>query len=560
MKAFGRIRDVSRELWLLLAMFAVAALLNFAMASHYVLLGLFGLPVLASAYLYGRRHAVMTAIFSIAIVVLLVNHNPYSFRDQGEPRQLSIWLNFTIWGSILVITAYGMGSLRELLKRQALYDDLTKLPNRRLFRDRLEHAMAGTKRKESIVGLIFVDLDGFKLVNDSLGHSAGDVLLAAVAARLIGRVRASDTFARIGGDEFALVLEDLASKSDGENIARELLAEFESPFIIRGHELRMTASVGISFCPDDALDAEELTRQADTAMYIAKSNGKNGYERFVGHYGDEVREQLELENHIRSAMEREEWVLHYQPEFEVGGQRLVRFEARIRWNHPTLGLISPQQFAPIAERTGLIVPIGNWVFEQACMEAVKWQKHSGNPVQMAVNVSAIQLRCAHFVANVASVLRRTGLRPELLQLELTESVLVAEFREAMSTLAELHALGVRMAIKEFGTGYLPLSYLHHLTFDIVKIDCSFPAGTSIPAHSRATLLSIVELAHNLKMSVAMEGIETASQLEFVTALGCDEVQGKFLGEPVADPSRYFEEGASPAPSEGAGGPPSMLGK
>lgn len=541
MPTSGKIRDVNRELWLLLSIFAIAALLHFTLASHHVLLSLYGLPVLGSAYIYGRRHAVMTALASILIVSLLLEINPRSFLDHLSSGMIQNWLDCVIWGGILMVTAYGMGTLREHLEHQALYDDLTGLPNRRLFRDRLEHALAGSKRRNSIVALIYIDLDGFKLVNDTLGHTTGDILLREVACRLSSRVRAANTLARIGGDEFAVVAEDLSGIEHAETIANALLAEFRRPFSSSGQELTLTASLGICFYPNDAADAEQLIRQADTAMYVAKKSGKNGFKLFASQYGDAVREQLELENQLRGAVERSELVVHYQPEYETSTHRLVRLEALVRWNHPTLGVIPPLKFIPIAEDTGLIIPIGIWIMEQACMEAVKWQARSEGPVQLAVNVSAIQLRNAEFVASVAAVLNRTGLSPDLLQLELTESVLVPELFEATGSLFELRALGVRIAIDDFGTGYSSLSYLHQMPFDFVKIDRSFLAQASQVGQSHATLLSIVELAHNLRMTVIVEGVETAHQLDLVTKLGCDEFQGYLKGKPTADPSQFFAE-------------------
>ena len=538
-KTFGKILDVNKELWLLLSMFAIAALLNFVVASHHVLLSFYGLPVLFSAYFYGRRHAVMTAIASILLALLVLKINPYSFQDQVGLGMVQNWLDCTIWGGILVITAYGMGTLREHLERQALYDDLTGLANRRLFRDRLEHALAGAKRRNGIVALIYIDLDGFKLVNDTLGHTVGDVLLRVVADRLGRRIRASNTFARIGGDEFTVVVDDLHSGDQAELVAKALLAEFTEPFSVSGHELTLTASLGISFYPNDAPDAEQLIQQADTAMYVAKNSGKNGFSLYATQFGDAVRERLELENQLRGAVERGEFVVHYQPEFETITHRLVRLEALVRWNHPTLGMIPPLKFIPIAEDTGLIVPIGIWIMEQACMEAVKWQAQSDGPVQVAVNISAIQLRNADFVADVVAVLSRTGLMPDLLQIELTESVLVPELLEATSSLSRLRSLGVRIAIDDFGTGYSSLSYLHQMPFDFVKIDRSFLAHVSQPGRSRSPLQSIVELAHNLNMTVIVEGVETLKQLDLVTKVGCDEFQGYLMGRPAADPSLYL---------------------
>lgn len=432
-------------------------------------------------------------------------------------------------------------SSQARLEHQALNDELTGLPNRRLFADRLEHALMRAMRQQQIVALIYLDLDGFKLVNDTLGHTIGDALLCEIADRLRLRVRDSDTLARIGGDEFTVVVEDLHSFEEANLIAKDLLAEFATPFFFKGHELSLTASLGISFYPQSASDAEHLIQQADTAMYVAKSTGKNRFILFTPEFGDAVQERLELENQLRGASERNEFAVHYQPQFEATTHRLVRFEALIRWNHPTRGEIPPSKFIPIAEETGLIVPIGLWVMQEACIEAVKWQARSERPVQVAVNISTVQLLHGDFVEIVIDVLNRTGLKPNLLQLELTESVLLPGFGETADGLSQLHALGVGMAIDDFGTGYSSLSYLHRVPFDVVKIDRSFLAQISQSEHSRATMQSIVELAHNMKMTVIVEGVETASQLDFVQELGCDEIQGFLLGRPTAEPSQYFAE-------------------
>jgi diguanylate cyclase (GGDEF)-like protein len=428
-------------------------------------------------------------------------------------------------------------SRQSQLEHQAVTDELTALPNRRLLADRLAHALARAERQQSMLALLYLDLDGFKLINDTLGHSAGDFLLQEVAGRLRRRVRASDTLARIGGDEFTVVLGDLRNAAEAEVVARELLAQLETPVALKGHELTLTASMGISLYPDDALDPEQLIQHADTAMYVAKSAGKNRYKVFNVEFGDLVRERLELQNLLRGAVERGELMVHYQPEFDLATHRLRRFEALARWQHPTLGMIQPGKFIPIAEETGLINQIGLWVMEQACREAVRWQSVAEHPVQVAVNVSTLQFFREDFVASVTEILRCTGLNPKLLQLELTESVFVPRLGNSSKIMSELRQLGISIAVDDFGTGYSTLSYLPRLPLDCLKIDRSFLYQTS--SDSRALLHSLVKLAHELKMNVIVEGVETPEQLDLIREIGCDEIQGFLFGRPTADPNEYL---------------------
>jgi diguanylate cyclase (GGDEF)-like protein len=443
------------------------------------------------------------------------------------------------------------------LEYQALTDELTGLPNRRLLADRLAHALAVAERQQDVLALLYLDLDGFKLVNDTLGHSMGDLLLREVTDRLRQRVRASDTLARIGGDEFTVVVGNIRNPEEAELVARELLEQLATPFGVNGHELTLTASMGISFYPGDALDAEQLIQHADTAMYVAKSEGKNCYKLFSAEFGDLVRERLELQNQLRGAVERGELAVHYQPEFDLATQRLVRFEALARWRHPTLGMIPPGKFIPIAEETGLIGSIGLWVMEQACKEAVRWQSVAKIPVQVAVNVSTLQFFRDDFVGTVADILTRTGLAAQLLQLELTESVFMPGVGNSSKKMSELRALGISMAVDDFGTGYSILSYLPRLPFDCLKIDRSFLNQTSTSHDARALMNSMVSLAHDLKMKVIIEGVETAEQLTLLQKIGCDQVQGFLFGRPTANPDHHLQKEHYRLMSGGQAGNPAL---
>jgi diguanylate cyclase (GGDEF)-like protein len=422
------------------------------------------------------------------------------------------------------------------LQFQALNDVLTGLPNRRLFSDRLSQVLALARREQRMVALLYIDLDGFKLVNDSLGHSLGDELLVQVAARWQLRVRQADTLARLGGDEFTVILGGLHAKEDAAAVAKSLLDVLATPFLIDDHQLTIGASIGISLFPEDGSDADELLQHADSAMYAAKRDGKNRAMYFTPEIGTLVRERMNLENQLRAALARAEIKLYYQPEFDILSNRLVRFEAVGRWTHPTLGVISPAKFIPVAEESGLIVPLCAYSMELACAEAVKWQALAPYPIQVAVNISSMQFRRDQFVAEVVEVLNHTGLKPELLQLELTESIMLSGIHRAVETMKRLKELGVSLAIDDFGTGYSCLSYLRSLPFDALKIDRSFIQELGLKPKSEAMVRSLITLAKSIGMRVIVEGVETPEQLELIKTFGADDVQGYLTGRPAPDPA------------------------
>ena len=422
------------------------------------------------------------------------------------------------------------------LQQQAVTDELTGLPNRRLFSDRLAQSLATAQREQRVLALLYIDLDGFKLVNDSLGHTMGDLMLVQVAQRLRARTRHADTLARIGGDEFTVVLTTLRNREEAELVAGALLDSLSQPFVIEGHEIVIGASIGISVFPLDASDPVSLLQQADSAMYAAKHHGKNQVKCFTPELGSFARERMSVENQLRGAIARGEIHLHYQPEFDVYTQNLVRFEALARWIHPTLGTIPPSKFIPVAEESGLIVALGAYIMEQACAEAVKWQQNAPYPIQVAVNVSSLQFARAQFVEEVSEILERTGLAPELLQIELTESIMLSGPERAAETMKRLRTLGVSLAIDDFGTGYSCFSYLPRLPFNTLKIDRSFVHELETRFGVKAIVRSLVTLAHSLEMQVIVEGIETVQQFELIKKLGGNEVQGYLFGRPTSNPS------------------------
>jgi diguanylate cyclase len=382
--------------------------------------------------------------------------------------------------------------------------------------------------------VLYIDLDGFKMVNDSLGHAVGDVLLGQVAQRLKSRIRMSDTLARLGGDEFTVLLAGLRSPEEANLVAQELRETLARPFLIESHEIVIGVSIGISVFPDDEVDGAALLQQADSAMYAAKRNGRNQVMFFTPEIGSSMRERSSLENQLRGAVGRGEIDIHYQAEFDVISRRIVRFEALARWTHATLGSIPPSKFIPVAEESGLIIPLGAYIMERACNEAVKWQTVSLNAVQVAVNVSSLQFTRPSFVNEVEEVLRRSGLNPSLLQIELTESVMLKGTEQAAATMRKLRELGVSLVIDDFGTGYSCLSYLPKLPFNALKIDRSFVKELESRPETRAMVHSLVTLARNLDMQVIVEGIETPLQLALMEQFGVREVQGFLLGRPSAD--------------------------
>jgi diguanylate cyclase (GGDEF)-like protein len=427
------------------------------------------------------------------------------------------------------------------LQQMALIDELTGLPNRRLLFDRLTQGLARARRENSRMALLFIDLDGFKLVNDTLGHSVGDTLLYEVAKRLQARSRESDTVARIGGDEFSIILDHIQENDDANRVAKGLLDALRQPFQIDDHSVQIGASIGISIFPDHGDEGGYLLQQADCAMYAAKKSGKDRVVQFGDHLGFAVKERITLEGELRRAMERDEISIEYQPEFDLGTNSIVRFEALARWTHPTLGPIPPLNFIPIAEECGLIVPLGAYIMERACREAANWQIAGGPPIQVAVNVSSVQFARDAFFDEVNDILRRTGIEPELLQIELTESTTLDVIERVGEMIDRFRKIGITVALDGFGTGYSCLGYLPRLGFNTLKIDRSFVNDLMIHTETQAFAQSIVTMAHNLQMRVVVEGIESVDQLDLIRSLGANEVQGYLKGRPTPDPMTQLRE-------------------
>ena len=432
-------------------------------------------------------------------------------------------------------------TFEERLTHQAFHDALTGLPNRALFQDRLTMALSRRRLSDSQVGVLFLDLDRFKVVNDSLGHEAGDRLLEAVAERLKVGVRPEDTLARMSGDEFTVLLEEVNDARDAEMVAERLIGALRSPFIVADREIFVGVSIGIALGARGT-SPEDIVRDADLAMYRAKERGRRRYEVFASDLGDQARNRLELESDLRQAIERGELRLHYQPEVNLADRCLVGVEALVRWEHPTRGLLVPGQFISIAEETGLIIPLGAWVLEQACLQLRQWALDypERRNLRMSVNLSGRQLeQHRRLVDTVASVLQETGIDPGLLTLELTESVLMDNTELNVNTLRELRALGVELAIDDFGTGYSSLNYLKHFPISTLKLDRSFVHGLGNDEADAAIAQSAIGLAHALNLRVTAEGIELDEQLTQLRRMGCDRGQGFHFSRPV--PASELEE-------------------
>lgn len=438
----------------------------------------------------------------------------------------------------IVVTAHDIDERKTFerrLEQQAFHDSLTGLPNRALFHDRVDHALTRAGRRQSGVGLLFLDLDGFKLINDSLGHHAGDQLLVDVARRLQSGVRAEDTVARLGGDEFVILLENMADQSDILPIVDGVAKQFVQAFEIGGRDLVVTCSIGVALGQGSQADAEDLLRQADSAMYLAKSGGKGRCLMFDPSMQSDALARLELENGLRLAMDRNELRVHYQPIVSLQTKRMVEVEALVRWQHPTRGLLSPAAFIPLAEETGLIVPLGQWVLEQACRQAVLWHRQfPSNPaLVVGVNLSLRQFQTPALATQVEHVLQNTALPPGCLKLEITESMIMCDVEATILIMGQLKTLGVQLAIDDFGTGYSSLSYLKRLPLDVLKIDRSFVNGIGDTLEDTTVMQAIISLAKSLGLSVTGEGIETAEQDTCLTRWGCDLGQGYYHGRPSA---------------------------
>jgi diguanylate cyclase (GGDEF)-like protein/PAS domain S-box-containing protein len=418
------------------------------------------------------------------------------------------------------------------LSHLAQHDILTDLPNRLLLKDRITQAIAAAIRNHTKVAVLFLDLDGFKDINDSLGHAIGDSVLQSVAKRLLSCVRNSDTVSRQGGDEFVVFLSEIKDPISAGIMARKILTAVNESFIFDQHDLQLTASIGLSTYPEDGQDVEELLKKADTAMYEAKKRGHNNYQFFRNDMNARTTEHKWIEAELRGALERQEFVLHYQPKINLQTGNITGAEALIRWLHPVRGLLSPIQFIPVAEESGLILPIGQWVLREACRQKQAWDDAGFPATQIAVNVSSLEFRSEGFLKGLKTILKETGVDPRHLELELTESVLMQHAESSALVLGKLKSIGVLLAVDDFGTGYSSLSYLKKFPIDSLKIDKSFVRDIATDTDDATIVSAVITMSKTLRQRVIAEGVETEEQLAFLQAHGCEEAQGYFFSKPV----------------------------
>ena len=465
-------------------------------------------------------------------------HCDIRLDDNGRPAG--------VFGTIQDVTE--SKQVEERIRNLAYFDGLTQLPNRHYFIENVAKALHLAKRHGRVLGVLSMDLDQFKRINDTLGHSVGDKLLQSVAERLRDGIRAQDTLAlgdsdpalglaRLGGDEFCILLTEIRQFHDAARVARRILESLSAPFAIEGNELFVTTSIGIALYPLDGEDPESLIKNADAAMYYAKSQGRNNYQFYGKTMNSRALEKLAMESQLRKAIERTEFELHYQPKLDLRTGRISGAEALIRWRHPELGMVPPIDFIPLAEESGLIVPIGEWVLRAACEQSKLWQRRDCRRCHVAVNISSPHFRHSGLLPMVARILHETGLPPHCVEVEVTESMLMDDMETTLATLHRLKDMGLRLAIDDFGTGYSSLAYLKRFPLDALKVDRSFVKDTPGAADDAAITSAIIAMAHSLKLEVVAEGVETEAQLEFLRNRDCEYAQGYLISRPV--PAKDF---------------------
>ncbi|HBV89049.1 MAG TPA: GGDEF domain-containing protein [Desulfosporosinus sp.] len=481
-----------------------------------------------------------TALINKAGVTLAIEESAAPIRDREN----------TVIGAVLVFrdVSYKRNHMKELA-HQAQHDALTGLPNRLLFNEHLRQAIAQAKRKKGKLAVMFLDLDRFKLINDTMGHNLGDQLLIHVAERIRQTLREGDTVARQGGDEFLVLLPEIRDELEAASVSERICGIFAQPIILEGNEIYISASIGISLYPTDGNDLEALVKQADTAMYYAKEKGRNNCQFFTAGLNIKANQRLSTENSLRKALVRGEFVLHYQPQVDLESGVIVGLEALIRWNSVELGMVSPEDFISIAEETGLIVPIGEWVLRTACAQNKLWQTQGYEPVRMSVNISARQFQEPNFIKLVQQILEETELDSRWLELEITESIAMEKGETTLEMLSAFKQLGVRISIDDFGTGFSSLNYLRRMPIDTLKIDRSFINDISTGENGEEVVTAIIQLAKNLHLKVIAEGVETINQRAFLKDRLCDEMQGYLFSKavPTEEAERLFATRQTPMP-------------
>ncbi len=505
---------------------------------RYVTLGLIGLAgaaLLAWLLALWLQGLISRPIENLAATMLTVSSEQDYSRRVAMERSDELGTLVENFNEMLNQIQVRDADLQEKQKRLnylAHHDPLTGLANRLLFDDRLQHALANARRKSNKVALLFIDLDRFKNINDSLGHKTGDVILQAVADRLASAIRAGDTLARLGGDEFVVVSEQAVDYQGITMLAQKVQQILVPPVQVGSQELFVSGSIGVSVFPEDGECVESLMQCADVAMYQAKELGRNNYQFFTSGMTERAQESLLMENKLRKALDNRELLIHYQPQVDMASGAIIGMEALLRWQHPVMGLVSPGKFIPLAEETGLILPIGKWVLQEACNQAMLWQKAGYPDWTMAVNISPKQFWQADLLDTIEEVLAKTGFDPALLELEITESAIMQDAEKAIDAMYRIRERGIKLAIDDFGTGYSSLSCLRRFPLSKLKIDRSFTNDILHSDDRGAIAEGIMALARTLKLDVIAEGVEEAAQMEFLLAKGCTEGQGFYLGRPM----------------------------
>jgi diguanylate cyclase (GGDEF)-like protein len=492
-----------------------------------------------------RRYSSARRLYDFPLAVIVGLSEDEQMAGARQSRQTYLW-RAGAGSLLLILVAAALGWLgRQLaLARQrvveeqiahalrvehlAYHDGLTGLPNRSLFSKLLTQSILGARRQERQLAVLFLDLDRFKQINDTLGHEAGDQLLQEVATRLKACLRDSDTVARMGGDEFVILLPEPQEEKYVATVAQKALTAVCRPYVLLGQEFRVTASIGISVYPQDGLDEQTLTKNADIAMYQAKEMGKNNFQFYSEKLNANSLERLSLESGLRHALERGEFEVQYQPKRDISSGRITGVEAQLRWQHPDLGIIVPMQFMAVAEDTGLILPIGKWVLRTVCLQHAAWRQQGLPPLTMAVNLSAPQFADEHLLPDLADILAHTGMDPRLLELEIAESLLMRDVRKSLATLARLKDIGIRIAIADFGVGYSSLSTLRQFPLDTIKIDRSFIRDVTSEAEDKTLTRAVIAMGRTLSMAVVAQGVETKEQADFLLQNSCDELQGFYF--------------------------------
>jgi diguanylate cyclase (GGDEF)-like protein len=496
--------------------------------------------LLFGVFRFRPREFLTTTLFMLAGHALVINVLMYT-----RPESLDVYIEWYQWAWLaLILPAFAligariaemrlrlMRSNQELsnalstIQEMATHDSLTGLPNRVSLSETLQHAIARAQRGRHRLALLFIDLDHFKAINDTLGHPTGDQLLREVARRMRATVRESDLVARLGGDEFVVMVENAGDHDALATFAGKILSAIHAPMVLQGHDVRISASIGLALCPDAGRDVPTLLANADLAMYRAKELGRNRLSEYSEDLGESAIERFEVEKGLRRAIENHEFRLHYQPKMDFRTGQMIGVEALIRWHHPDLGVLTPDRFIPMAESNGHIVAIGQWVIEEACRQLAEWQRAGMPAFSVAVNLSAVQLADESMVPHLAKVIRQSGADPSRIELELTETTVMQDVERAVGLLAELRKLGVKLSIDDFGTGYSSLSYLKELPVDTLKVDRSFVKDLAHNRDDLAITRAVIAMAHGLSMRVVAEGVEDSRQFDVLREEGCDEFQG-----------------------------------